>query len=78
MPDGIFFETKNPSLGKFRKVSQWKMLEYFMYIWSILRPLDIFLYILWQFGIFFPVLVCCTEKNLATLLNEPHIELETL
>jgi hypothetical protein len=24
-------------------------------------------YILWSFGIFFPVLVCCAEKNLATL-----------
>jgi hypothetical protein len=24
-------------------------------------------YILWSFGIFFPVLVCCTKKNLATL-----------
>jgi hypothetical protein len=26
-----------------------------------------FMYILWSFGAFFPVLVCCTEKNLATL-----------
>jgi hypothetical protein len=25
-------------------------------------------YILWSFGIFFPVLVCCTEKNLAALV----------
>jgi hypothetical protein len=24
-------------------------------------------YILWTFGIFFPVLVCCNKKNLATL-----------
>jgi hypothetical protein len=24
--------------------------------------------ILWSFGIFFPVLVCCNKKNLATLL----------
>jgi hypothetical protein len=23
--------------------------------------------ILWPFGAFFPVLVCCTKKNLATL-----------
>jgi hypothetical protein len=47
-------------------------------IWSILRPLQIFYghlvyfvviwYILWSFGIFFPVLVSCTKKNLATLL----------
>jgi hypothetical protein len=25
-------------------------------------------YILWLFGIFFPVLECCTKKNLATLI----------
>jgi hypothetical protein len=25
-------------------------------------------YILWSFGKFFPALVCCTEKNLATLM----------
>jgi hypothetical protein len=25
--------------------------------------------ILWSFGIFFPVLVFCTEKNLATLVR---------
>jgi hypothetical protein len=24
-------------------------------------------YILWSFGTYFPVLVCCTQKNLATL-----------
>jgi hypothetical protein len=36
-------------------------------------------YILWPFGTFcshleyfFPVLVCCTEKNLATLLDRIH------
>jgi hypothetical protein len=28
-----------------------------------------FWHILWPFGIFFPVLVCCTEKNLATLMK---------
>jgi hypothetical protein len=31
---------------------------YFVAIWNIL----------WLFGIYFPVLVCCTKKNLATLL----------
>jgi hypothetical protein len=28
-------------------------------------------YIWWQFGIFFPDLVCCAKKNLATLLRKP-------
>jgi hypothetical protein len=29
-------------LGKFWKVLKWKLLEYFMNIWSILQPVDIF------------------------------------
>jgi hypothetical protein len=28
-------------------------------------------YILWSFGIFLPILVCCTKKNLATLVYSP-------
>jgi hypothetical protein len=34
-------------------------LAYFMAIW----------YILWNFGVFFPVLVCCVKKNLAALFE---------
>jgi hypothetical protein len=34
-------------------------LVYFVAIWNSL----------WLFGMFFPVLVCCTKKNLATLLS---------
>jgi hypothetical protein len=41
LPDGIF-QTKNPKLGKFRRVLQQKMLGYFMAIWSILVPFGIF------------------------------------
>jgi hypothetical protein len=40
-------------------------LVYFTAIGNILVP---FGYILWSFGIFFPVLAFCTKKNLATLL----------
>jgi hypothetical protein len=40
-------------------------LVYFTAIWYTLWPFDIFY--LWLFGIFFPVLVCCTKKNLATV-----------
>jgi hypothetical protein len=36
------FQTKNTNLGKFRRVLQWKMLVYFMAIWSILRQCGIF------------------------------------
>jgi uncharacterized Tic20 family protein len=31
-----YFQTKNPNLGKFQRFFQWKMLVYFMPIWSIL------------------------------------------
>jgi hypothetical protein len=44
----ICFETKNPNLGKFWRVLQWKMLVYFMDTWSILRSFVIFL---WTFCI---------------------------
>jgi hypothetical protein len=66
----VYFRTKNPNFGIFWRVLQWKLLVYFMAIWSIFRP---FWYILWRLGIFcnhlviFPVLVYCTTKNLATL-----------
>jgi hypothetical protein len=70
LPDGIFY-SQNPNLCIFWRVIQWKMLVYFMAIWSILQPFGIFCffgYILWWFRIFPPVLVCCTKKNLATLV----------
>jgi hypothetical protein len=43
-----------------------------MAIWNILWIVEIFLTIwriLSSFGAFFPVLVSCTKKNLATLVN---------
>jgi hypothetical protein len=69
------FKPKNPDLGKFWRVFAQVRCWYIMYM-SILS-------ILWLFGKFcghllyfmdiwytylFPVLVCCTEKNLATLV----------
>jgi hypothetical protein len=38
----VCFQTKNPNLVKFWKVLLRKILVYFMTIWSILRPLEIF------------------------------------
>jgi hypothetical protein len=38
----VCFQTKNPNLGKFWGVLQYKILVYFANIWSILRPLEIF------------------------------------
>jgi hypothetical protein len=38
----VCFQTKNPNLGKFWRVLEWKILVYFRTIWSILRQLEIF------------------------------------
>jgi hypothetical protein len=45
----VCFSTKNPNLGKIFRVSDKKMLIYFMDIW----------YILWTFGIFYDHLPHC-------------------
>jgi hypothetical protein len=67
-----YFQAKIPSLGIFWRVLQWKMFVYFVVIWSTLRPfgkyLDRLVYFL-AIWFIFPVLVCCAEKNLATLLT---------
>jgi hypothetical protein len=67
----VYFETKNPILGNFKRAFDWKMLIYFMANWNILCT-EIW-DILSPFGTvcvhleFFPVLVSCFKKNLATL-----------
>jgi hypothetical protein len=38
----VCFQTKNPNLGKFWRVLQWKMMVYFMDTLSILRSFVIF------------------------------------
>jgi hypothetical protein len=45
----VYFQTKNPKLGKFWRVLQWKILVYFTDNRSIFLPLDIFY---GRFGIF--------------------------
>jgi hypothetical protein len=56
----VYFQTKNPNLGKFWRSMQWKMVDYFIAIWSIFCHLVYFIaiwYILWTFGIFYVYLV---------------------
>jgi hypothetical protein len=66
----VYFQTKNPDLGKFRRTLEWKMLKYFISFWNILRTFGIFcdhfvhFVLIWYI---FPVLVSCTMENLATL-----------
>jgi hypothetical protein len=38
----VYFQTKNPNLGKFRRVLQWTIRVYFMTIRYTLRPFAIF------------------------------------
>jgi hypothetical protein len=50
----VYFQTKNPNLGKFWRLMQWNMLVYFMSIWYILRQIGRFL---WPMGRFSGILV---------------------
>jgi hypothetical protein len=68
----VSFLTKNPDLGKFCEglwlenvATFYGHLEYFADIWDYFMTIW---YILCSFVIFFPVLVPCTKKNLATLV----------
>jgi hypothetical protein len=50
----------------------WYIYGYLVYLWlfgilMVIWYIDGYLVYLWLFGIFFPVSVCCTKKNLATL-----------
>jgi hypothetical protein len=70
----VYFHSKNPYLGK---SLEWEMLVYdwpFGIFYGKLVYFTAIWFILWRSGIFrghlvcfFPVLVCCTEENLATL-----------
>jgi hypothetical protein len=65
----VSFQTKNANFGNIMEDVGMKMLLYTLVILNILRPFCIFnghLVILLSFGIFFPALVYCIKKNLAT------------
>jgi hypothetical protein len=38
----VYFQTKNPSMGKFWRALEWKSLVYSIYIWNILWPFGTF------------------------------------
>jgi hypothetical protein len=66
----VYFQTKNPYLGKFLGVLLWKMLVCFIDTWSIVRPFGIFYGQLVYFvatWCIFSRFVCCTDTNLASL-----------
>jgi hypothetical protein len=68
----VYFQTQNPNWGKFWRALDLEMLIYFTAICNILRTHGIFFDHLIYFVFIryiFPVLVSCTKKNLATLIN---------
>jgi hypothetical protein len=69
----VYFQTKRPNLGKLWRALDCKMLLYFWpfgIFYGHLRYFITIWCILCSFGTFFPVLVSCTKKNLATLSSE--------
>jgi hypothetical protein len=70
----VCFQTINPNLGKLWRVLQ--AMEDAGIFYGHLVHFMVFCYLLWTFGIvcgnlvYFPVLVFCTKKNLATLLKK--------
>jgi hypothetical protein len=62
LPDGIFLN-RNPNLGKFWRVLQWKMLLYFKAVWYIYCYL-VYFTVVWYIS---SLLVRFTKTNLATL-----------
>jgi hypothetical protein len=68
----VYFQTKNPNLGKFWRVLDWKKFISFLWpfgtFYGYLGYFTTIWYILYSFVTFGPVLVSCTKKNLATLL----------
>jgi hypothetical protein len=65
----LYFQTENPTLGKFWKAMKWKIFVYFTDIWSILRSFGIFCVAFMVVWYIFPVLVSFIKKNLATLFR---------
>jgi hypothetical protein len=63
----VYFQTKNPDLGKFWRGLDWKMLFYFMAIWNILRTYGIYFdnlaYFVFIWYIFSGFGIMCQEKS---------------
>jgi hypothetical protein len=68
LPDGIFSYQKNSDYLKSLGVGTfWYILRTSGIFWSYLENVMAVWYILWPFGVLFPILVYCTKENLATL-----------
>jgi hypothetical protein len=74
----VCFQTKNLNFGKFWRVLLRKTLVYFMTIWSILRPLEIFYVHLVYFVVFWYIFPCFgildQEKSGNHVLHTSNVE----
>jgi hypothetical protein len=62
----VYFQTKNPNLGKCWRALKWKMVVYFLTIWNIIHPFGIIygrLVWLVVIGYIFPNLVCLDQEK---------------
>jgi hypothetical protein len=69
LPDGFVFIPKMPIMVWFGR--PWDKKFWLFYIWQFSVYFGIFIaicYFCGHFDIFFAILVCCTKKNLATLV----------
>jgi hypothetical protein len=69
----VCFQTKNTNLEGLATEVVGIFYGHLVYFTAPLVYFVTFWYILWLFGVFFPFLVCCTKKNLATLVNTHQI-----
>jgi hypothetical protein len=67
-----YFQTKNPNLGKFWSVCKLYGHLVYTYNFHFVYFMAVWL-ILWTIWYIFPVLVCCTKKNLATLIASQNL-----
>jgi hypothetical protein len=60
-----YFHTQNPTLGKFWRVLERKLWHTYLWPFLIFYAHLVYFVVLW---FIFPVLLCCTKKDLATLV----------
>jgi hypothetical protein len=75
LPDGFFSNQKSQFGNNFEDLGMQNVGIHILWPFGIFDSDMVYLTavwcILWSFGIFFTFLVCCTKKNLATLIQTP-------
>jgi hypothetical protein len=69
----VCFQTKNPNLGKFWKVLQWKMMVFYDHFVLFTAQCYILLYIWWSFGMLYRENSGNPSQNWLELPVQPHM-----